>query len=103
MPRCLDKARQVGLIEIGPVNEPRRARCHNPGVSPDDSVVGCMGKVIVATRGADGPGEVLVKVRGGTEAYLAWSEQPLGADTSVIVFNSRGERTVDVMQFDSDP
>lgn len=62
-----------------------------------------MGKVIVATRGADGPGEVLVKVRGGTEAYLAWSEQPLSADTSVIVFNSRGERTVDVMQFDSDP
>ena len=65
--------------------------------------MGCVGKVIVATRGVDGPGEVLVKVRGGTEAYVAWSEQPLARDTSVIVFNSRGERTVDVMQFDSDP
>ncbi len=65
--------------------------------------MGCVGKVIVATRGVDGPGEVLVKVRGGTEAYVAWSEQPLARETSVIVFNSRGERTVDVMEFDSDP
>ena len=65
--------------------------------------MGCVGKVIVATRGVDGPGEVLVKVRGGTEAYVAWSEQPLARDTPVIVFNSRGERTVDVMEFDSDP
>jgi hypothetical protein len=72
-------------------------------VSPDDLVVGCVGKVVTATRGVDGPGEVLVNVRGGTEAYLAWSEQPLARDTSVIVFNSRGERTVDVMEFDTDP
>ena len=62
-----------------------------------------MGKVITATRGVDGPGEVLVNVRGGTEAYLAWSEVPLDQNTSVIVYNARGERTVDVMQFDSDP
>ena len=72
-------------------------------MSPEDPVVGCVGKVITATRGVDGPGEVLVKVRGGTEAYLAWSEEPLALNTPVIVFNSRGERTVDVMQFDSDP
>jgi hypothetical protein len=72
-------------------------------VSTEDPVVGCVGKVITATRGVDGPGEVLVSVRGGTEAYLAWSEEPLARNTSVIVFNSRGERTVDVMQFDSDP
>ncbi len=72
-------------------------------MTSEDPVVGCVGKVITATRGADGPGEVLVSVRGGTEAYLAWSEEPLPRDTSVIVFNARGERTVDVMQFDSDP
>jgi hypothetical protein len=72
-------------------------------VSPDDSVVGCLGKVIVATRGTDGPGEALIRVRGGSEAYLAWSEQPLARDTQVIVFNSRGDRTIDVMQFDQDP
>jgi hypothetical protein len=55
--------------------------------------------VIVATRGAAGPGEVLVQVRGGTEAYIAWSEQPLARGTEVLVFNARGERTVDVMEF----
>jgi hypothetical protein len=68
----------------------------------DQSAVGCFGQLTVATRGADGPGEVLVRMRGGTEAYLAWSEQPLPRGTSVLVFNSRGERTVDVMEW-SDP
>ena len=65
--------------------------------------MGCVGKVIIATRGVDGPGEVLVKVRGRHRGLLAWSEEPLARDTSVIVFNSRGQRAVDVMQFDSDP
>jgi hypothetical protein len=64
-----------------------------------DSVVGCDGKLTIATRGPDGPGEVLVKTRGGTEAYLAWSEQPLAKGTEVLVLNSRGERAVDVMEW----
>jgi hypothetical protein len=68
-------------------------------VIPNQAVVGCTGKVIVATRGAYGPGEVLVKTRGGTEAYLAWSEQPLARGTSVLVYGSRGERTLDVMEW----
>jgi hypothetical protein len=68
-------------------------------VASDDSAVGCTGKLIVATRGEAGPGEVLVRVRGGTEAYLAWSEQPLPKGTPVLVFNARGERAVDVMEF----
>jgi len=71
-------------------------------MSADQSAVGCFGELIVATRGSAGPGEVLVKMRGGTEAYLAWSEEPLPRGTTVLVFNSRGERTVDVMQW-SDP
>jgi hypothetical protein len=68
-------------------------------VASDDSAIGCSGTVTVATRGAGGPGEVLVKVRGGTEAYLAWSEQPLARGTRVLVFNTRGERTLDVMEW----
>ena len=68
----------------------------------DQSAVGCFGELIVATRGSAGPGEVLVRMRGGTEAYLAWSEEPLPRGTTVLVFNSRGGRTVDVMQW-SDP
>jgi hypothetical protein len=64
--------------------------------------VGCTGTLLVATRGVDGPGEVLVKIRGGTEAYLAWSEQPLARGSTVLVFNSRGDRAVDVMQWSED-
>ena len=64
-----------------------------------ESAVGCTGTLTVATRGAAGPGEVLVKMRGGTEAYLAWSEEPLAKGTTVLVFNSRRERTVDVMEW----
>jgi hypothetical protein len=71
-------------------------------VSAHDSEVGCTGKLTVATRGADGPDEVLLTVRGGTEAYLAWSEEPLPKGATVLVFNSRGARTVDVMEW-NDP
>jgi hypothetical protein len=64
--------------------------------------VGLSGTLTVATRGPAGAGEVLVKVRGGTEAYMAWSEQPLARGTSVLVFNARGNRAVDVMEW-ADP
>jgi hypothetical protein len=68
-------------------------------VNAHPSPVGCYGKLIVATRGAAGPGEVLLKIGGGTEAYLAWSEDPLPRGASVLAFNARGERAVDVMEF----
>jgi hypothetical protein len=71
-------------------------------VGSNESIIGCAGTVIVATRGPDGPGEVLVKTRGGTEAYLAWSERPLAKGTAVLVWETRGERAVDVMEW-SDP
>ena len=69
-------------------------------MTADQSPVGCTGKVIVATRGEAGPGEVLIKIKGGTEAYLAWSEQPLERGAEVLVFNVRGGREVDVMEFE---
>jgi membrane protein implicated in regulation of membrane protease activity len=62
----------------------------------DESAVGCVGVVVIATRGAGGPGEVLVRIRGGSETYLAWSETPLPRGTTVLVIESRGARTVDV-------
>lgn len=64
--------------------------------------MGCTGTVIVATRGEQGPGEVLVKMRGGTEAYLAWSERPLPRGTQVLVYNTRGDRALDVMEFSTE-
>jgi hypothetical protein len=62
----------------------------------DEQVIGCPGVLTVATRGGAGPGEVLVKVRGGSEAFIAWSPEPLPKGTSVLVIESRGHRVVDV-------
>lgn len=72
-------------------------------MTPDESPVGRIGTLTVATRGPAGPGEVLVGVRGGSEAFLAWSEQPIAKGASVLVFNARGDRTVDVMEWTDSP
>ncbi len=64
-------------------------------------MVGTTGRLILPTRGTDGPGEVMLAMRGGTEAYIAWSEQPLPRGCEVLVWNSRGNRSVDVLQFES--
>jgi hypothetical protein len=66
----------------------------------DVSPIGCIGVVTVATRGGAGPGEVLVKIRGGSEAFIAWSPEPLAKGTSVLVIDERGSRTVDVSAWD---
>ena len=66
----------------------------------DESSIGRVGVLIVGTRGDDGPGEVLVKIRGGTEAYLAWSETPLARGATVLVVESRGARAVDVIEWE---
>ncbi len=62
----------------------------------DVSVIGCLGPLIVATRGSEGAGEVLLNVRGSKETYLAWSEEPLPKGTEVLVIDTRGPRTVTV-------
>jgi hypothetical protein len=71
-------------------------------VAGDQSLIGSIGVVIVATRGKAGPGEVLLKIRGGTEAYLAWSPSPIAKGATVLVIESRGARTVDVSEW-ADP
>ena len=53
----------------------------------------------VGTRGRAGPGEVLVKVRGGSESFLAWSDQPIPAGTRVLITDSRGARALDVIEW----
>ena len=71
-------------------------------VAGDQSLIGSIGVLAVATRGQAGPGEVLLKVRGGTEAYLAWSIDPIPKGATVLVIESRGTRTVDVSEW-TDP
>ncbi len=43
------------------------------------------------------PGEVLLRVRGGSETYLAWSERPLPKGAQVLVVEARAARTLDVV------
>jgi hypothetical protein len=69
-------------------------------VAHDEIVIGKIGVLTVATRGSAGPGEVQVRVRGGTEAFIAWSLEPLPKGTSVLVIESRGHRAVDVSTWD---
>ena len=66
----------------------------------DESSVGRVGVLTVATRGTAGPGEVLIKIRGGSEAFLAWSEKPLPRGATVLVIESRGARAVDVIEWE---
>jgi hypothetical protein len=65
-------------------------------MSDSDSPVGRTGKLLVGTRGTGGPGEVLIKIRGGSEAFLAFSDEPLPKGATVLVIESRGARAVDV-------
>jgi membrane protein implicated in regulation of membrane protease activity len=83
---------------------PRRSRRHDRQVqlAQDEALIGAIGKLIVGTRGAAGPGEVLVRVRGGLEAFIAWSPEPLPKGTTVLVIESRGHRAVDVSEW-TDP
>ncbi|ARH92361.1 MULTISPECIES: hypothetical protein [Streptomyces] len=71
-------------------------------MAQDDAVIGCTGVLLIGTRGAAGPGEVLVRVRGGSETFLAWSADPLPVGATVLVIDSRGQRQVDVMEW-ADP
>ncbi len=66
----------------------------------DEAMIGRIGVLTVGTRGSAGPGEVQVSIRGGTEAFIAWSPEPLPRGTSVLVIESRGHRVVDVSPWD---
>jgi len=66
----------------------------------DEAVIGCIGKVLIRTRGSAGPGEVLVRVRGGSETFLAWSDEPLPPGATVLVIESRGCREVGVIEWE---
>ncbi len=63
----------------------------------DLEVTGKVGRIIVRVRGSEGPGEVLVRVRGGSEAFIAYADTEIERDRDVLVVNSRGERSVDVV------
>jgi hypothetical protein len=65
----------------------------------DPAALGRVGVLTIATRGPAGPGEVLIKIRGGSESFLAWSDEPLAKGTSVLIIESRGARAVSVVRW----
>jgi hypothetical protein len=69
-------------------------------VARDEACIGSVGVLSVATRGTAGPGEVHIKIRGGSETFLAWSEKPLPRGATVLIIESRGARTVDVVEWE---
>ncbi|MFD7918082.1 NfeD family protein [Streptomyces sp. NPDC059740] len=71
-------------------------------MTSDEAVIGHTGVLVIGTRAASGPGEVLVRVRGGTETYLAWCDERLPAGATVLVTSARGARQVDVIAW-ADP
>lgn len=68
-------------------------------MTSDDSAIGTVGVITVGTRGLEGPGEVWIKIRGGSERFLAWSESPLAKGTKALVTGLRGPRAVDVVEW----
>ena len=69
-------------------------------MAKDEACIGRVGVLTVATRGDQGPGEVLIKIRGGSETFLAWSAKPLPRGATVLVIDSRGARAVDVIEWE---
>lgn len=62
--------------------------------------VGKEGTLIVATRGAEGPGEVQLRLHGTHETYLAHSTRPLPRGTHVLVVDQAGPRALRVESLD---
>jgi hypothetical protein len=56
-------------------------------------LLGAIGRVTVSIP-AGGPGEVLLPVRGGTEAFAAWSDEPVPRHSRVVVVECMSARSV---------
>ncbi|MEC4015394.1 hypothetical protein [Streptomyces sp. H27-D2] len=59
----------------------------------DYSPIGVIGRVTVSIP-PDGPGEVLLPVRGGSEAFAAWSLEPIARHVRVVVVECTSARSV---------
>jgi hypothetical protein len=60
--------------------------------------MGRIGRVTVPIP-AGGPGEIIVAIRGGTERYAAWCDEPLAKHTQIVIVAERSARSVDVTPF----
>jgi hypothetical protein len=58
-----------------------------------ESLLGKVGRVTVSIP-SNGPGEVLLTVRGGSEAFAAWSDEPISRHSRVLVVETLSARSV---------
>ena len=63
-----------------------------------DGLVGRIGRVSVPIP-ADGPGEIVLAVRGGSETFGAWCDEPVEKHAAVVVVEVRSHRSVTVTPF----
>jgi hypothetical protein len=59
------------------------------------SLIGLVGHLTVPVP-AQGPGEVVLPIRGGTETFAAWADEPIAKYTRVVVVEQRTARSVTV-------
>jgi hypothetical protein len=64
----------------------------------DDPVVGKLGRV-THPIGPGSTGEVVLRIRGGTETYMAVSDSVLDRNSEVLVVGQVSARTVQVIPF----
>ena len=58
-----------------------------------ESLIGTIGRVTVSIP-VNGPGEVLLSIRGGSEAFTAFSDEPISRHSRVIVVDALSARSV---------
>ncbi len=63
----------------------------------DSRAIGAVGKVLIAIRGSDGPGEVMLTVGGVRESYIADSDAPIDRGQTVLVVDVAPHRHVVVV------
>jgi hypothetical protein len=61
----------------------------------EPSLVGTVGYVSVPIPSA-GPGEVVLSVRGGSEHFAAFADEPVAKHARIVVVESRSARSVTV-------
>ena len=68
------------------------------GDAESNSLIGAIGRLTVSIP-ERGPGEVLLPVRGGTEAFAAWADEPIAKHTRVMVIECLSGRSVHVTRY----
>jgi hypothetical protein len=69
----------------------------------DHDPVGLTGQLTIRTRGESGPGEVCVRIRGGRETFIAFSDSAIPVGATVLIVESLRNRAVTVVPWTEVP